>query len=124
MTFRIYLSSAPDADLKFVDWLFEGSGFGQKLRFPEPGQTIVKTIKPASDKFRLTMIPQPEKPFHFNNLNSDDSLSLIYLPQQAVLGTVLHSRIAAECRVECPDGKSSQTCITCKIGPLTVKICC
>jgi hypothetical protein len=124
MAFTILLSSAPMTEIKFVEWLFEGSGFSQKARFPSPGETISLPVEPAAEKFRLTAMPRREKPFHFNGLGSNDSLSLIYLPQQVILGSVFHASFDAECRVECPDGKSSQTCITCKIGPLTVRICC
>lgn len=124
MRFTIILSSAPNSELRFTDWQFEGGGFVQKLRFPLPGTTISQEVSPTENRFTLSVAPLDAKPLRFHNLNSSDQLGLIYLPNNIVLGSIFHVVPRTDCMVECPDGKSSQTCITCYVESLKVRICC
>jgi hypothetical protein len=70
--------------------------------------------------------------FTLKNLFSNDTLHLLALSHKFFLGNVFHQRKAnfaerllhTQCRAKCADGKSSQGCVTCVAGGITVKICC
>jgi hypothetical protein len=95
------------------------------------GKAIDPHVDPYARYYDERYYDEPSRRFEPSGfcvapLEANDSLSLISVGPNLVMGNIWHKdRVTArECIVRCADGKSSQTCVTCWHGDVTVKICC
>jgi hypothetical protein len=132
MSFQIYLFTSPDTKAKFWGVEFTGRGrdgeieFGGKIEFPPAGSSSASQMIVKSESFDLDLRfgGTGDKPFRATRLGADDTLALVYLPNQTILGNIAHAKPQVQCEVHCPDGRTAQGCIICKIDGHIVKICC
>lgn len=125
MSFQIFLFAAQESgqpELGVVK--FSGEGFFRQLRYPEPGRMEKLEFNVDREYFDLELSLFSGRPFRMLNLGAHDLLALAYLPRNLLLGNIAHASSSAKCEVHCPDGRTSQSCITCRIEKITVKICC
>src|SRR5262249_55522730 len=99
------------------------------IDFPSPGETDLKEIlKEISIPFAEIDLHldfgRTGKFFRVNNVGPNDTLVLNYLPSSIILGNLFHATPQSNCYVQCPDGRTSQNCITCLVEGHKIKICC
>jgi hypothetical protein len=123
VAFGMYLFTAAGVKDRIRDIRVFGRNFDQKIDFPEAGQQSIFSFE-GDGFFDLFLEFVWNKKFRISGLGFDDTLVLTHIPQWTVSGNVLHATQEINCKVECPDGRTSQNCITCRIDNLIVKICC
>ena len=64
--------------------------------------------------------------FAISHLGKDDLLNVVAISPVHYLGGVFHNprKRTTQCIVRCADGNSSQDCVICEHGDVTIKICC
>lgn len=127
MAFTLHLSSAPNAaDAAQVS--LEGSGLNSTIPFPAGGTVASFEFNvPGSVLDRVWIafrVGDEVLPLEMEKLPANSSMSLLALPNKAFMGSVYHAETSTDCVVKCADGSEGRTCVVCKRGKITARICC
>jgi hypothetical protein len=108
------------------------SYFSDRLTFPPPGlaRSLHYPNVPSTAAFELSAtinVDRDQLRFGYSGLMGEDSLFFWASNLYRFVATIWHAQPdqqAVQCLAHCVDGRSAPTCVICRSGNITVKVCC